>query len=531
MAKYYNCKLPKPDSQGRYRPVVGKNREGKPVKFQVGTVRTTTTAEAQRRLDSIRLLYQKQCEYLGIAYWGAGYHQWAIQLSGGTINSNFSRFDLRSQNGTIQASGSEFSKINSGQAAEELSGIHQLIEWGLPVQIVDCQLQASGNAFIKEQIEIEVNRAVRAIVEQMGTTWGEGIIESAKNEAIPANVMDAEIKTLHEALTAFSKNLQINGITHRLHNRLARIKYLKEHTEDFPLWRFDFPQIEKIVAYWRNRPVTQKGNRCSKDHAADMLKEFFSFMSWMDTEPNYKWEKPKGIEKINRTPITLPEDNNVEAFQTIKKRTYTPEELAILAANTNNFGRALIGVCVNCAFGASEVGQLSMSGYSLSHAHPHAEKLGIVSTDADSWIVGNRPKTGVYGEHLLWRAVAKAVAPYLDGRPVLPMTSKETTWFRVHAKNPQTAFANWWYDLLDRVEKEHPDFPRLPFGSLRDLLPNVLRQKYSDQIADMALQHGDPAEHNLLKCYANTPFGKLVTATRELEPMFKPFLSVIGELK
>ena len=90
-----------------------------------------------------------------------------------------------------------------------------------------------------------------------------------------------------------------------------------------------------------------------------MLKEFFAFLSWLDTEPKYRWEKPKGLDKINRSPITLPEDNNHKtAFQTVTKETYTPEQLVIIAKHADAFDKALIGVCVNCAFGASEIGQL-----------------------------------------------------------------------------------------------------------------------------------------------------------------------------
>jgi hypothetical protein len=64
----------------------------------------------------------------------------------------------------------------------------------------------------------------------------------------------------------------------------------------------------------------------------------------------------------------------------------------------------------------------------------------------------------------------------------------------------------------------------LPFGSLRDLLPNVLRREFSDEVASICLQHGQIGEDELLKCYANVPFKKLFEATRQLEPRFRPFL-------
>ena len=104
------------------------------------------------------------------------------------------------------------------------------------------------------------------------------------------------------------------------------------------------------------------------------------------------------------------------------------------------------------------------------------------------------------------------------------MTSTGQPWFRPHSKNPQSAFQNWFTALLKRVRRVHPDFRKLPFGSIRDLLPNILRQEYSDEVASICLQHGDPSEDDLLKCYANVPYRKLFKATQELEPRFKVFL-------
>ena len=73
------------------------------------------------------------------------------------------------------------------------------------------------------------------------------------------------------------------------------------------------------------------------------------------------------------------------------------------------------------------------------------------------------------------------------------------------------------------MQKTAADFPRLPFGSLRDVLPNVLRRDDEDDVASICLQHGK-MEDDLLKCYANVPYKKVFNATRKLEPVFRPFL-------
>jgi len=518
--KSYRGSLPKPDSQGRWRPVVGRKPDGKPQRFQVGKVTDTTAAEAQRRLDYIRDLWDHQCLEHGIDFWAGWVMPWACRLA----------------SGPIRVYGSKHSKINSGQAAEEVAIVQRLQSWGMPIQIVDPELETSGYGFLRNQIETEVNKAVQKTLSQLGKAWGPNIIEQVKGEILPENLIDAETRTLHEAIDAFSEHLNHTGKKDQggnlficVRKRKDRLIHIKQHHENLPLWKLDLPTIEKMSAYWRNRPNTKKGNRCSWDHDHSMLKILFQFLTWLDSTPNYKWEMPKGADKISRSPTEFPEDKNKDAFRTITKETFTPQQLRILAEHTDTFGKALIGVCVNCAFGASEVGQMSTRGYSLSNAHPHADRLGITSTNKDSWIVGNRPKTGVYGEHLLWPTVADAVAPFLDGREVLPITSRGKPCYRPYSGNAQSSFSKWWSNLLDRVVKKHPDFPRLPFGSLRDLLPDLLRREFSDQIADMCLQHGDPKEHDLLKCYANVPFKKLFEATRQMEEMFRPFLDVLKE--
>jgi len=173
-----------------------------------------------------------------------------------------------------------------------------------------------------------------------------------------------------------------------------------------------------------------------------------------------------------------------------------------------------------------------MQRYSLNKPHPHADKIQIdtsekdrfETSDADSWVTGNRPKTGAYGEHLLWPEVSEAVKPFLDGRDVLPITGAGTKWYKTHASNPQAKFGKWFTDLVKKVQKTHPDFPALPFGSLRDLLPDLIRIDFNDSVAALCLHHGTIGDDKLLDRYANRPYKKLFNATRELREHFKPFL-------
>lgn len=73
------------------------------------------------------------------------------------------------------------------------------------------------------------------------------------------------------------------------------------------------------------------------------------------------------------------------------------------------------------------------------------------------------------------------------------------------------------------MRKSEPDFRFLPFGTLRDTLPDTLRHLVGDEIATLSLAHGTPfAGDSLLECYDNKPFERLHKALRELRAHFAP---------
>lgn len=503
--------LPQPDARGRIRPYVGKLASGGKARFLVGD-QDTAPSDAQRRLDAIRSLYEKQCARSGIDSWNEWTRRVAVRIGAGQpITDTF---------------------LGDTDHPQHMAGcVEQLRAWGIPVVVTQPTAYGTGLESHSSQIQEIVQRLVATEVAVQKAMRG----AVADRVALPEDAMAmAETATLYDAIDVYSCHLKTTGKTDekgrlvsRVYKCCDRLRYLREVHENVPLWKLNLSLLNEIVAHWRNRPMTRRGNRCSKTHAEDMIKELWRFLKWLDSYPDFRWKTPPGFEHIDRKPINLPQDDNGVAFQTITKETYSPDQLATILQHTDVYGKALIGVCVNCAFGQSEVGQWPTSRILLNTPHPHAEKIGIRTTEADSWCAGPRPKTGVYGEHLLWPEVAEAVKPLLDGRDVLPITVKGTWWYRRHSKNPQTRFAKWWTDLIERVQKNDPNFPYFPFGTLRDLLPDVLRNRFSDDVASLALQHGSLGEDQLLKCYANLPFKRLFEATTKLRSHFRPMLDAL----
>ena len=498
---------PTPDISGRWRTEVGIDMDGKRVRFHIGTKGKDSEQEAMKRLTAIMDFYDVQCRELNINFWAGWCLSWAKLLS---------------VNVPIIIDESRFAQNNQGQAAEELIMAQTLQKWGVPV-IVSANLHTRGMAGINQIIDFGVQRTVN----QLKLTHTPELIEEGLTIA---PLESRETRTFHNSIESFIERLKETGkkndagqpTVHTI-KLCELLEDLKGIHPDMPLYQID---VQKIVSHWQNRPMTKRGTRCSSKWAKEVIKLLMRLFRFI--EENYNWKMPKG--KIDTKVNGLKTDEHETAFNSIQKETYTPEQLATICGYTDQFGRMLIGLAVNTGFGAGEVGCLLTKNIHLYSAHPYADKLGIVSTDADSWVVGPRPsKTTVYSEHLLWSEVAAAVQPYMDGREVLPINRVGKPWYRPDSKNAQSGFGNWWSRIINNVVKDNPNFPKLPFGSLRDVLPNILRQKYGEEIASLCLHHVKSGQDDLINSYANKPYARLFSATRELHEMFKPMLTQIQQ--
>jgi hypothetical protein len=71
------------------------------------------------------------------------------------------------------------------------------------------------------------------------------------------------------------------------------------------------------------------------------------------------------------------------------------------------------------------------------------------------------------------------------------------------------------------MRKSEAEFRRLPFGTLRDTLPDLLRHRVGDDMASLCLAHGSPFHgDSLLECYGNKPYGRLHTESRKLRSYY-----------
>ncbi|MCH7686438.1 MAG: hypothetical protein IH899_07125, partial [Planctomycetes bacterium] len=233
-----------------------------------------------------------------------------------------------------------------------------------------------------------------------------GIITA--NKKVPEKIVAG---MLHEALEGYIRNIEKTGaklecgpLKPTQRKRISLVNILKQHHEDCLLHELNYDYIEAMVAHWRNRPPTKRGGRMKPISAKHHIDELFRFLNWLDLTDRYRWELPKGFNRINRKITALEEDN--QKTQLITKAVYSPKEFSVINEYANEFDRLLLYVGINCAFGAAEIGRLTIDEVLFNHDHEYPERLNFETTKEDSFIRVMRPKSGVFGEWLLWPETA-----------------------------------------------------------------------------------------------------------------------------
>lgn len=322
-------------------------------------------------------------------------------------------------------------------------------------------------------------------------------------------------QTLFQALTAYGDWLKtdksIEGQqTEDCHRLLARLALLKNHHQDMPLSAWDNDSIDGALSHWKNRPMTKKGKPASKDTCEDCIKLIRRFNRWLNRTNQFAWTFPPGYEIV---PVRIAKLES-ERVKPVEVKKYSVDQLRILFQAATPLERILILLALNCSFGRREIATLTM-----------AEIQG-------RYIKRHRKKTGVYGEWLLWNETFWGLHWYIQDKrpasqsPYVFVTANGNSYFqRTVSGNPNQRIANLWKKLLDRVCKDHKDFPRLSFNKLRKTSGNMIRQIASGetmrvfQSRGKAVKNDDQAER-----YSDRAFKRVFRAQlrmkRKLRPMF-----------
>jgi hypothetical protein len=329
---------------------------------------------------------------------------------------------------------------------------------------------------------------------------------------------------------------------------LFHVRKLKENREDMPLSDFGLAVIEGMIDFWKNRPLTKKGNPASPDTVKGVIKTIRHFVRWLNRNTAFNWRKPADLEFMP-VRVSLTHAENAKKIRTLQVDTYSLDELVTLYRYATGLERLLLLLGLNCGFGQAEIASLQVDEIHLEQKHPHYDLTG-------SWIRRIRYKTGVYGEWELWGETVQGICWMMErhgtekgGALILTREGRPLTQPTVN-NNRNNKIANCWGRLYQRILKDHEGFRRLSFNKLRKTAGDLVKRFSSGELAGVFHSRGQvvPTD-DLSDLYTNRHFDKVfqaLGAVREhLAPVFegvtdpfpeeikKPSLSIgtIGRIK
>ena len=366
--------------------------------------------------------------------------------------------------------------------------------------------------------------------------------------------------TLHAAFDDYCDHLRSTVLTPPIEGeeqvtssygniQIKNVQRLKERHADCPLSSLKLTTIQGMIDVWRNRPkVKGKSKPIARKVAVEHIKQLRAFLRWLHKNDNYEWKRPADFDDL----VTAVPTNHTEkanAISTLQVDTYDLDELVLLYKYATPFERTLLLLGLNCGFGASEVCGLTYQEIRLHAAHPHAARIRFSSSNADSFIMRVRRKTGVYGEWLLWPETATALEwsinrrrqmevikrgpqkgksiPLSDTSPIL-LSDDGTPLVKQTAEgNTSNRIANMWTSrLTTRIRKDYPTFRKLSFNKLRKTASDLIRHESDGEISGVFLTHGQPVRSDDLSDeYTNRPFGKVFEAIRSVRQYLAPVFS------
>ena len=363
-------------------------------------------------------------------------------------------------------------------------------------------------------------------------------LSTALNVAKPTGV------TLAVALDAYQdevrkQNTLPTGSIHpwgktQLDQLLSITKYLGDERfggTDFT--KLDLAEItynrgDDIYGVFRKRPLTLRsklGKRMTPSSAKNLIKTLGNFFDWLDGAERFEWTFPRRFHSISKTP-DKPTPAELYDQRIAKQPSVIPDEhLKVLFEYALPIERLLLLLGLNCAFGASEIGQL---------------RKEFVQLDA-SIIEGIRFKSGNETKHKLWQQSviglqwfmqqrANVVATKPEFREVIFLTERGLPlWHHTANGNSSDGISNIWYRLIERVRKDHSDFPAYSFNKLRKTSATRILKIASAEVASMILAHKTIGDDELLHHYALIPWDKLFEAQQQFERELLPILEAKGD--
>jgi integrase len=346
---------------------------------------------------------------------------------------------------------------------------------------------------------------------------------SAVKKAIGVTVRQAI--TTYEAHVRRSLTLPDGHLRPWGRTKLDQMDSIRNYLSDVRIGGRDFLALDlaelsygicdEMYGVFRRRPLTLRSNlqkRMAPSSAKNLIKELGNFFDWLDGAEAFDWTSPRRFHAIKKTPHDLTAPEQYDRRLAREKLVIADDQLRVLFEYSLPIERLLLLLGLNCAFAASEIGQL---------------RRGFLKLDR-STIEGIRFKSGNDTRHWLWpqtrvglewildqRGHVKASRP--DDQDIVFLTERgKPIWHGTKKGHVSDGVSNIWYRLTRRVLKDHPEFPSYSFNKLRKTSATRILEIADAETASMILAHKTIGEDELLHHYALLPWEKLYEAQRRL---------------
>lgn len=328
--------------------------------------------------------------------------------------------------------------------------------------------------------------------------------------------------TLHDAFDAYKERLTSTDNDANAHRRRSLVERLMDSHADISLVSLDLAACTAMIDFWRQRPPSSSTEKpIARRTAQNFLSELLRFFRWLSLSQEFVWKAPADLEQVPRQIIRLASDRRV-----LSRGKFTVEHLGILYHHATPMQRLMLCLAMNCGLGAADMGRLKLSDFQFGDNDDLSTKLEA----NEGMLRFVRPKTDVYCEWLLWPEtveVAKwAIARAEElGAELVFVSDKGTPIWSSGSRNPASAFRNRWNQLLDFVD-DYP-VPRLPFGTLRKQMADLLHREQGSDVAETFLGHASVVANRF--CCFDRRFRHLHEALRELRASLAPVFEETAE--
>jgi len=262
----------------------------------------------------------------------------------------------------------------------------------------------------------------------------------------------------------------------------------------------------------------------ARSSAKNLIKELGKFFDWLDGAEQFDWTPPRRFHAIDKTPDELTPDELYDRRLAREKLVIPDEQLKPLFEYALPKERIFLLLGLNCAFAASEIGQL---------------RIGFLKLD-QGLIEGIRFKSGNETRHWLWKQTREGLEWVLNQRNAFKSKLSEARdvvfltdhgkpiWHATEKGNVSDGVSNIWGRLIKRIRKDQPDFPSYSFNKLRKTSATRILEITNAETASMILAHKTISDDDLLHNYALLPWSKLYEAQKTLEERLASVLEAGG---